>query len=242
MGVYRKKIMSASLALFCLLFVSTAQAAISLVLDSPHGMQGSQIEVAIHASTDTPLAGFNLEIILPTGISINNVSPGDLLLGSGSYQLSHQVDGQKLRVICWSNTTSFNGSGEILKLNLQLDTAPLGLQGLIFAVINSDPLVNSRHAVSNIDGSESLAHDVLNDTFLVFSQDSDFDADGLPDAWEVGFGLDPLANNSDADFDDDGFTDAQEFEAGTDPTDPLSKPECFGDDYIFCDGFEDMAP
>ena len=107
-----------------------------------------------------------------------------------------------------------------------------------FATINPDPLINSRHAVSNSDGSESLVHDVLDHVFLAFSFDSDFDTDGLPDAWEVEFGLDPLIHNGDNDTDNDGFTDAEEYEAGTNPRDPASKPECFGEDFIFCDDFE----
>lgn len=52
----------------------------------------------------------------------------------------------------------------------------------------------------------------------------DSDGDGLPDKWEVQFGLDPHSNigvhgaNGDPDF--DGLTNAEEYEVGTDPMAP----------------------
>jgi len=49
--------------------------------------------------------------------------------------------------------------------------------------------------------------------------DPDTDSDGMPDGWEVQYGLDPL-NDSDAngDIDGDGFTNLEEYQAGADPT------------------------
>ena len=54
----------------------------------------------------------------------------------------------------------------------------------------------------------------------------DSDGDGLPDEYEIKFGLDPK-NAADAgeDKDGDGFTNAEEFAAGTDPADPKSHPD-----------------
>ena len=53
----------------------------------------------------------------------------------------------------------------------------------------------------------------------------DADKDGLPDAWEKKFGLNPN-DPSDAALDKDGdeFTNLEEFEAKTDPTDPKDHP------------------
>ena len=54
----------------------------------------------------------------------------------------------------------------------------------------------------------------------------DSDGDGLPDAWELAYGLDPLSalaeDGAAGDPDHDGFTNWQEFVAGTDPRDPAS--------------------
>ncbi|MDI6917675.1 MAG: hypothetical protein QMC80_07770, partial [Thermoplasmatales archaeon] len=53
----------------------------------------------------------------------------------------------------------------------------------------------------------------------------DHDNDGMPDYWEVKYGLNPLdASDVSIDSDDDGYTNLQEYQNGTDPTDPMSYP------------------
>jgi hypothetical protein len=52
----------------------------------------------------------------------------------------------------------------------------------------------------------------------------DTDGDGIYDAWERDYGLDPLRKDSDIDTDFDTFTNMQEFELRTDPTNRNSHP------------------
>lgn len=73
-------------------------------------------------------------------------------------------------------------------------------------------------AVSNIVSSPGVLSEPAMLTLL-----ADSDHDGLSDAFEVAYGLDPL-DPADAalDSDHDGYANIQEYQLGTDPTDPLS--------------------
>ena len=47
--------------------------------------------------------------------------------------------------------------------------------------------------------------------------DTDDDNDGMPDTWELQYGLDPLSDDAGGDKDKDGVTNLAEYEAGTSP-------------------------
>jgi hypothetical protein len=48
----------------------------------------------------------------------------------------------------------------------------------------------------------------------------DWDADGLPDDWEIAHGLNPGSNDANLDWDGDGLTNLEEYLRGTDPFNP----------------------
>src|SRR6185503_5346912 len=52
-----------------------------------------------------------------------------------------------------------------------------------------------------------------------FGGGGDTDGDGMPDAWEIQYGLNPTnAADANLDLDGDGMSNRQEYIAGTDPT------------------------
>jgi hypothetical protein len=61
----------------------------------------------------------------------------------------------------------------------------------------------------------------------------DWDADGMPDDWEMRYGLNPWINDADIDSDGDGLTNLEEYERGLDPF----NPDTDGDGIL--DGAED---
>ena len=52
----------------------------------------------------------------------------------------------------------------------------------------------------------------------------DSDCDGMPDRWEVTYGLNPLVNDAALDKDGDGFSNLVEYRKGTNPDDSHSRP------------------
>jgi len=66
-----------------------------------------------------------------------------------------------------------------------------------------------------LDASESVDtdHDGIGN-----NADSDDDNDGMPDTWELQYGLNPLVNDANGDLDGDGISNLQEYTNGSNPT------------------------
>jgi len=55
-------------------------------------------------------------------------------------------------------------------------------------------------------------------------ESKDTESDGMPDGWEVTYGLDPLVNDANEDADNDRFSNFVEYQKGTIPNDAQSHP------------------
>ena len=74
----------------------------------------------------------------------------------------------------------------------------------------------------------------------------DSDGDGLPDDWEITYGLDPLVDIGDdganGDPDEDGLTNLEEYNQGTDPNDPDSDDDGMPDGWEVDNGLDPNDP
>jgi hypothetical protein len=71
------------------------------------------------------------------------------------------------------------------------------------------------HAKLTVNALKSSSTDVDN---TGDNQGPDDDNDGMPDAWEIIYGLDPHTNDADPDADGDGLSNLAGFQAQTHPT------------------------
>ena len=178
-------------------------------------------------------AGMNAKILLPKGITVTGVSEGERL-SSGNFTVRYQTfsdaSNDGVIVVAYSNTGTFGPSdGILLTLALQVDDSVLSGEHKISFAGSNPTLVNSRYALSNSDGSNSVTLSPKAGT--IFVDPPDVDVDGLPDPWEQQIidasdtitAIEHVLPNDD--FDEDGFTNLAEYDNGSgrfDPTDAAS--------------------
>lgn len=186
-----------------------------------------QAQVALQAQAQTSLGGVNGTLILPQGIHLVEARLGEA--APDHYFGLSQTD-ERLRFLVYGPQGALAASGTLVTLtfNAEAGLSP-GLRRLDFAADNPSAELNERHALSNGDGSLSLAHQVQGAAFLLYDATSDYDGDGMSDAYESAFGLDPFQDDADQDSDGDGYTNLQEFQRDSDPLDAADYNDCLAD-------------
>ncbi|MCK5355328.1 MAG: hypothetical protein KAJ63_09435, partial [Methyloprofundus sp.] len=225
------------------ILLTTATASIiaqpTLSLNTQAGMAGQQVTATLAITEPGSSSGFNAHIVLPIGVTLIAVNKGDLV-SSSAFTLDYHQLNQDLKVIAYSATEAITQAGELLTLILQINnTVVPSLLDLSFSNINSNSLINSKHALSSNDGLSSLAHSVENTKIVVYNTTSDQDGDGMTDQWEISNGLNPFINDAGGDLDGDEYSNLQEFQNGTDPDDntdfPINNENCGGADVSISD-------
>ena len=135
---------------------------------------------------DEAYAGMNAKILLPKGITVTDVSEGELL-SSGNFTIRYQTfsdaSNDGVIVVAYSTSDTFSGSGILLTLELQVsDSVSSGQHDVEFATTNA-PLVNSRYALSNSDGSKSVSPTLNNGKITILKMEDDMEDDD--EEWEL---------------------------------------------------------
>lgn len=147
-------------------------------------------------------------------LSITNLPPGtyDLLLyghgpadaDNGFYEVA--VGGTSYGVQGTTNTAEW--------------TTNEWLEGYQYVAFRSVTIATGGQAIAvTVWPGQNTNLALISGLQLVFTGDLsvDSDGDGMPDGWEIQYGLNPLVNDAGGDLDGDGLTNLQEYQAGTNP-------------------------
>ncbi len=190
---------------------------------------GTQARLRLRASD-----GFNSATATSNPFTLNAMAPEPIILAPTNGQLI----GEGMVIALAGTSLTANGAG-LGAFTWKQDGAVVGLTRTLTTTLNM-PGVHTftlQVVANGLSGTRSI-------TVSVFA---DYDHDGMPDDWELKYGLNPLdpadaLNDPDgdgltniqeyrygtnplvADTDGDGVNDGAEVAAGTDPLNPNSKP------------------
>jgi phosphodiesterase/alkaline phosphatase D-like protein len=155
-------------------------------------------------------------------INFNSASADNLLAPDFSAQPVINNISTDSAVIQWTNSLSAFGQvsygrsvDELLDkeaninadINHQVNLAQLDPATIYYAQVTAFNLMG-----------EAVSSEIVSFVTSALSDSADSDADGLPDVWEIQFGLDAqYASDAFEDLDNDGLTNREEFAAQTDP-------------------------
>jgi hypothetical protein len=155
-------------------------------------------------------------------INFNSGSASNLLAPNFATQPTVNYISTDSAVIQWTNSLSAFGQvsygrsiDELLDKEANIDAETNHQVNL--AKLDPATIYYAQVAAFNLMG-EAVSSEIVSFVTSAISDSADSDADGLPDVWEIEFGLDPQnANDAFADLDNDGLTNLEEYAALSDP-------------------------
>jgi probable HAF family extracellular repeat protein len=141
----------------------------------------------------------------------------------------------------FSAATSINDAGVIMGRSptpVAIDALVLWQDGKIWKLTDCLPAYQHPDPVTSAYFGIGNSYDITGRR-VVLHRLPDSDGDGLPDAWETQYGLDPQSPADAAvDTDSDGLTNYQEYQAGTDPTAPDTDADGVPDGWEAAHGYD----
>jgi len=122
----------------------------------------------------------------------------------------------------FSNDVDIFACTDLLERDWQLVATNLQTTGANFIIWADTDQSNYSARFYIIGNTEDFDNDGLASgrEYLLYRSDpfnADTDKDGMPDGWEVAYGLKPFVDDSGSDLDGDGLTNLEEFKLGADP-------------------------
>ncbi len=210
-------------AAMCVVVLSApfAHALPQLALGEAAGSAGGTAVLTLSITGAEDNAGVNAKIVLPPGVTLGSVSRGPLL--GASFEVVHGPFAEKetsgFIVVAYSAIEELLATdGVLLRFNLDIGSGVEDGQYPITFAESKAVTVNSRYALSNAEGTVSLAMAApQNGMLTVGGVNLDADGDGVPDLWESERYGSAGASDGTDDYDGDGLNDATEFAGGTNP-------------------------
>ncbi|WP_197479501.1 carboxypeptidase regulatory-like domain-containing protein, partial [Oleiphilus sp. HI0132] len=171
-------------------------------------------------------------------ISFNSGSLIDLPLPAFSSQPDVSFISTNTALVEWANTDQAIGQVSFGTAIDDLSYKEANIDSALSHQVNLVNLDPATHYYVRVDAYNLLGEMVSSDTLSFVtsatSDNADSDNDGLPDVWEIQFGLDPQdASDAFIDQDNDGLSNREEFAAQTDPNSADSDVDGIPDGWEF---------